>query len=108
MNFVKKYSCTLTKKIHLNRSQSNQSLHASINNSKNKLFFISYTPVGTLKYRWYLVQLDIESMEELKHVFQPNNEYYCVFIAKKPTDRKKEMNTADGGPIGTNIRAVEQ
>ena len=47
-------------------------------------------------------------MEELKHVFQPNNEYYCVFIAKKPTDRKKEMNTADGGPIGTNIRAVEQ
>ena len=57
--------------------------------SKDKLFFIQYTPEGTMKARWYLVQVDMESTAEVNPNYSTNGEYYCVFLAKHRDDNPK-------------------
>ena len=39
--------------------------HDDIHASKHKLFFIRYTPAHTLRQRWYLAQVDLESTLDL-------------------------------------------
>ena len=60
-----------------------------IRSSKDKLFFVQYTPEGTMRVRWYLVQVDIESTMEVNPNFINNGEYYCVFLAKHRDDNPK-------------------
>jgi hypothetical protein len=55
----------------------------------DKLFFIEFTPEGTLRRRWYLIQVDIPSTIEVNPDFASNHLYWCVFLAKHPTDISK-------------------
>ena len=55
----------------------------------NKLFFIQFTPEGTMRRRWYLIQIDIESTMEVNPDFLSNNLYWCIFLARHPNDNKK-------------------
>ena len=41
-------------------------LHASISESTDKLFFISYTPAGTMRRSWYLIQADMNASLSLR------------------------------------------
>ena len=34
--------------------------HLQIQESKHKLFFIKFTPVSTLRPRWYLIQVELD------------------------------------------------
>lgn len=56
--------------------------------SSNKLFFIAYTPSGTITRTWYLVQVDLEATASL-HPLPNSEEYYCRFLARHPADSKK-------------------
>lgn len=53
------------------------------------LFFVQYTPEGTLRPRWYLVQVDMESTLEVNPGYATNNVCWCVFLARHPDDHKK-------------------
>ena len=55
--------------------------HLHIQESKHKLLFIKFTPVSTLRRRWYLIQVDLDS--------PPNGIYYCVFLAIHPNNIHK-------------------
>ena len=55
----------------------------------DKLFFIEYTPEGTLQRRWYLVQVDIQSTCEVNPDYATNNLYWCVFLARHPDDKNR-------------------
>ena len=55
----------------------------------NQLFFIQYTPEGTLRRRWYLIQVDMESTLEVNPDFASNGLFWCVFLARHPSDHKR-------------------
>ena len=55
----------------------------------NKVFFVQFTPEDTMRERWYLIQVDIESTLELNPGFSSNNFYWCVFLAIYPDDHKQ-------------------
>ena len=57
--------------------------------SSNKLFFIKYTPSGTIRPRWYLVQIDRVSTAELNPAWKETGRYFCVFLTRHPTDKDK-------------------
>ena len=58
-------------------------------NFSNKLFFVQYTPEGTLRARWYLIQVDMESTLEVNPHYATDSLYWCVFLARHPDDNKK-------------------
>ena len=62
---------------------------SDFNNLSNSLFFIQYTPEGTMRRRWYLIQVDIVSTKKINPDFASNGEYWCVFLATHPDDNKK-------------------
>ena len=64
------------------------SLHISIIDSTDKLFFISYTPSGTMMRRWFIIQVDIDASKSLEPDFVATGIYYCVFLAKHPGNKK--------------------
>jgi len=63
--------------------------HNNIASSKDKLFYIKYTPDQTMRSRWYLVQIDIESTMEVNPDVLSNGNYWCMFLAKHPEDNKR-------------------
>ena len=42
-----------------------------------------------MRRRWYLIQVDIEPTLELNPDFASNHFYWCVFLARHPSDHKK-------------------
>ena len=61
-------------------------LYQPISNSTEKLCFILYTQDNMLACRWYLVQADIESTMHLNENHHNDNVYFCVLLAKQPSD----------------------
>ena len=59
------------------------------NNLANALFFIQYVPEGTMRRRWYLIQVDMISTKEINPDFASNGEYWCVFLATHMDDNRK-------------------
>ena len=53
------------------------------------LFFIHYTPAGTMLRKWYLVQIDMASTLKMNPAYATNGEYWCVFLARHSADKKK-------------------
>ena len=53
------------------------------------LFFIQYTPEGTMWRRWYLIQVDMESTLRANKDYATNQKYWCIFLARHPDDVKK-------------------
>lgn len=66
-----------------------QDLHQSIQNSKDKVFFIQFLPHGMMRPKWYAIQIDIESTIEANPNYLENNQYWCVFLMKHPHDNNK-------------------
>ena len=64
------------------------SLHSKILHSSDTLFFMEYTPAGTMLRKWYLVQVDIEASASLRQDYVTSGVYYCSFLAKHPGDIK--------------------
>ena len=64
-------------------------LRTSMSASKDKLYFICYTPEGTMLRKWYLVQVDLDASELLATMKPSNGYYYCYFLAKHPDDSGK-------------------
>ena len=75
-------------------SSSAPSLKALLSVSKDKLLFITYTPSGTLRPRWYLVQIDMEHNSE----HESNGTYFCTFLQKHPKDIDKFDDNARWWP----------
>ena len=71
------------------QTQTTQSLHVSITSSTDKLFFIRFKPEGTMTFRWYLVQVDLDSSDALSTSETPSQSYFCSFLAKHPQDQFK-------------------
>ena len=64
-------------------------LPTDMNVSDKDLFFIQFTPSGTMRRKWYLIQIDIESTLELNPKYASNGELWCIFLARHPDDHKK-------------------
>ena len=62
---------------------------SQITKSNSKLFFIKFTPDGTLREMWYLIQIDMEATKSLNATFADNGQYFGIFLAKHPGDSKK-------------------
>ena len=62
---------------------------ADFNNLAESLFFIQYVPEGTMRRRWYLIQVDMISTKEINPEYASNGEYWCVFLAPHHEDNKK-------------------
>ena len=62
------------------------SLHAAITLSPDRLFFVSYRPAGTLRPRWYLVQVDLPQSRLASALCASNGRYYCHFLGCHPDD----------------------
>ncbi len=62
------------------------SLHAAILLSADRLFFVSYRPAGTLRPRWYLVQIDLPQTLLASPSYLSDGRYYCHFLACHPDD----------------------
>ena len=81
-------------------------LHSKIECSVDKLLFIQYTPAGTMRRRWYLVQVDLDAPKSICSTYIKDLSYYCHFLAKHPNDKNKVTNIVVGGQIGINILAT--
>lgn len=77
-------------------AHSPETLHSTISNSTDKLFFIQFIPRNTIHKRWYIVQVNLRSTTELN---LPSNSYWCVFLAKHPSDERKSDETAQWWPL---------
>ena len=49
-----------------------------IKQSKDKLFFVSYIPEGTLRACWYLIQVDLDLTFKTNPAHKFNHKYYCI------------------------------
>jgi hypothetical protein len=58
-------------------------------NLSDALFFIQYVPEGTMRRRWYLVQIDMISTRTINPEFASNGGYWCVFLARHMDDNKR-------------------
>ena len=60
----------------------------AITQSSDRLFFISYRPAGTLRPRWYLVQVDLPQsiIDPASAHHATDGHYYCHFFGKHPDD----------------------
>ena len=72
--------------------------HNSLCESQDRLFFVEFTPAGTLRPRWYLVAVDIESTPFACPDYLTNFTYYCVFQARHPADKGKSDELARWWP----------
>lgn len=61
-------------------------LHAAILASPDRLFFISYLPIGTLRPLWYLIQVDLDqsALDHATSRYIDSGIYYCHFFGKHP------------------------
>ena len=57
--------------------------HLKIQEYKHKLLFIKFAPVRTLRPRWYLVQVDLDSTLTLHPATPPNCMYYNIHKSNK-------------------------
>jgi len=78
--------------------ESPQTLAEHVLASRDRLFFIRYTPAGTMRQRWYLVQIDLQATEELNSAWRTNGKYFCVFLACHPDDKNKSDEFARWWP----------
>ena len=61
-------------------------------------FFIKFTPDRTLRPRWYLVAVDLESTYIACPDYLTTNTYWCVFQARHPADKGKSDEQARWWP----------
>ena len=64
-------------------------LLSSTQDLSDTLFFIQFTPAGTMLRKWYLVQIDLESTLVVNPDYATNGEYWCVFLARHSADKQK-------------------
>ena len=64
------------------------SLQSEILRSTDKLFFMEYTPAGTMLRKWYLVQVDIDASTSLRQDYATAGVCSFSFLAKRPGDIK--------------------
>ena len=69
-----------------------------IQRSHDKLFFIKFTPAGTMRPKWYLIQVDLEATNEVNPKYEENGIYYCGFLAKHCNDNGKSDEFARWWP----------
>ena len=60
-----------------------------IKQSKDKIFFVSYIPEGTLRARWYLIQVELNLTFKTNPAHKFNHKYYCISNAKHDSNKKK-------------------
>ena len=78
-------------------SMTPQELHAQIQKSRDKLFFITYSPPDNTKSvptKWFLVRVDLETCDELEETqnCKTTGRYYVEFYSKAFDDRSKPDN----------------
>jgi hypothetical protein len=61
-------------------------LFDAITASSDRLFFVSYRPEGTLRPRWYLVQIDVPQSFIASPDCDSTGRYYCHFLGCHPDD----------------------
>ena len=64
------------------------SLADAIQHSVDRLFFVRYTPYGTLRSHWYLVTVDLQQTAAEIRCGNPHEtgRYYVHFLARHPAD----------------------
>ena len=63
--------------------------HDAIKNSKDKLCFVMYTPIGTMLRKWYLVRICLQSSIASNFDATISGLYYCDFLAKHKDDVRR-------------------
>ena len=59
----------------------------------NKLFFIQYTPDGTMQRRWYPIQINTPSTKEINPNYLQDHIFWCLLLAKHLQDSNKKRRT---------------
>jgi len=78
-------------------------LHNAVNASTGKLFFVQYTPAGTIRPPWYLIQIDTISTAELPQ-WEETGDIFVSFSLDIQLIEIGATNSRDGGQIGTDTR----
>lgn len=79
-------------------SVQNASLLQRILKSKDRLFFVKYKPSIDRAPKWYLIQVDLESTEQINSTYKENGKYFCSFLAKHPEDVRRCDGTSRWWP----------
>ena len=66
--------------------------------ASDRLFFIQYVPIGSIRPRWFLVQILLDLTLELNLDPVNTGHYLCSFLARHPSDNKKKDNVARWWP----------
>ena len=68
--------------------------------TSDTLFFIQYIPTGSIRPRWFLVQVLLNLTLELELVLDPLNtgHYLCSFLARHSSDNEKKDNATRWWP----------
>jgi hypothetical protein len=92
-----------------------------VQQSHDKLFFVSFRPEGTLRDRWYLVSVDLNQTESIVEQYgKPSQSgiYYVHFLSRHPADNDetdplarwwpewREYTTGDDGIIDYGARIL--
>jgi hypothetical protein len=106
------FHVTLTNPLHL---------WQTIQQSRDKLFFVSFWPEGKLRGRWYLVRVDLEQTEHTSAQHgapEISGVYYVHFFARHPADNNetdplarwwpewREYSTGHDGIIDYGVRVL--
>ena len=59
-------------------------------NLSDALFFIQFTPDNTMRCRWYLIQVYLDSTITMNKDHAVNRKYWYIFLSRHPDDRKKQ------------------
>ena len=90
--------------LYFSRHKSNQNEFRTRTYSNKKKTFIKCTSQRTLQAQWYRFQVDIASTSESNINAKEQGIYYCIFLAKYPDDKGKDMNSVDIGQNGTHTQ----
>ena len=66
-----------------------QALYNELQTSQDKLFFVQYIPAGTVRARWYLVQIDYDLSTIDPVCSESKGIYQCSFLARHSKDQNK-------------------
>ena len=93
-SYYQQLYCLMTPKFSLRKVEPCEPTHTTDHyfNSvdlSNALFFIQFTPEGTMRMRWFLIQVDMSSTKVINSQYATNGKYWYIFLTHHLDDTNK-------------------
>ena len=85
-----------------------QALYNELQTSQDKLFFVQYIPAGTVRARWYLVQIDYDLSTIDPVCSESKGIYQCSFLARHSKDQNKSDEKSRWWPDWYNYKICQK